>query len=459
MFSLTGASRAGAAWVLTIAALGFAAAGCGPGGGGSASKGTATASAKSTPAPLPKGPVTLKLLDYQSSNNASLGKGIDELIKEFEAQHPNVTIQREHTSFSDLLTKQQLIMNGPNPPDIVDIAVNYTVESKFARSGAIVDLQKYADQYGWAKRFSPFLYGQSRFSAAGKLEQGDVYGLFFTEDVVGVYYNRQKLKALGLAVPTTFEQFEADLAKAKAAGQQPIAFGNLDKYPAIHAFQQVQDRYAQKDYLRNYSYRLKSPMTFDEPWNVTAAQRFQQWVKDGYFGSGLNGLGFEDAKAQFIKGKGVFFIGGTWEAKSIDDGMHANAGFFLTPPPADGSTPLTVLGGLGQTFTIHGKSKHPEVAAAFLNFLTSQQAAKVYLDKGSVPGFKFTPPANVTPLRQDVLGAIQTANDKDALVGYLDGPTPRMYDVLSGSLQDLIAGKATPKKFVDTVQADYAKGP
>jgi raffinose/stachyose/melibiose transport system substrate-binding protein len=456
MFSLRGAPTAGAA---CLAALAFAVAACGPGGGGSASKGNSGATAKSTPAPLPKGPVTLKLLDYQSSNNGPLGKGIDQLIAAFEAKHPNVTIKREHTSFNDLLTKQQLVMNGPNPPDIVDMAVNYTVESKFARSGTIVDLQKYANQYGWAKRFSPFLYGQSRFSSDGKLEQGDVYGIFFTEDVVGVFYNRQKLKALGLAVPKTFEEFESDLAKAKAAGQLPIAFGNLDKYPAIHAFQQVQDRYAQKDYLRDYSYRLKSGMSFDEPANVTAAQKFQQWVKDGYFGSGLNGLGFEDAKAQFIKGKGVFFIGGTWEAKSIDDGMHANAGFFLTPPPADGSTPLTVLGGLGQTFTIHGKSKHPEVAAAFLDFLTSQQAASVYLDAGTVPGFKFTTPTNVTPLRKDVLDGIQTANDKDALVGYLDGPTPRMYDVLTASLQDLIAGKATPKKLVDTVQSDYAKGP
>jgi raffinose/stachyose/melibiose transport system substrate-binding protein len=459
MVSLRRASRAGSAWLVGIAALAFTVAGCGPGGGGSSAKSSPATSAQSTPAPLPKGPVTLKLLDYQSSNNAQLGKGIDELIKEFEAQHPNVTIQREHTSFSDLLTKQQLIMNGPNPPDIVDIAVNYTVESKFARSGTILDLANYAKQYGWASRFSPFLYGQSRFSSSGKLEQGDPYGIFFTEDVVGVYYNRQKLAALGLGVPKTFDEFEADLAKIKAAGQQPLAFGNLDKYPAIHAFQQVQNRYAKKDYLRDYSYRLNQPMTFNEPWNVQSAQKFQQWVKAGYFGTGLNGLGIEDAKAQFIKGKGVFFISGTWEAKSIDDGMHSNAGFFVMPPPADNSTPLTVLGGLGQTFTIHGKSKHPEWAAAFLDFLISQRAAQVYLNDGSVPGFKFTPPANVTPLRKDVLAAIQTANDKDALVGYLDGPTPRMYDVLSASLQDLIAGKATPTQFVNTVQSDYAKGP
>lgn len=461
MASPSHTSMRGSPWLAGLAAgaLVLAVAACGP-GGGAASKSTSTPQAKSsTPAPLTKEPVTLKLLDFQGSNSAPLGKGIDQLIKEFEAAHPNVTIKREQTSFQDLLTKQTLIMNGPNPPDIVDIAVNYTVESKFARAGTIVDLQKYADQYDWAKRYSPFLYGQSRFNSDGKLEQGDVYGLFFTEDVVGIYYNRKKLEQLGLEVPKTFDEFEADLQKIKDAGEQPLAFGNLDKYPAIHAYQQVQNRFAQKDYLRDYSYRLKQPMSFDEPSNVQAAEKFQQWVKAGYLGAKPNALGLEDAKSQFIKGKGVFFISGTWEAKSIDEGMGDNAGFFVMPPPADGSTPLTVLGGLGQTFTIHGKSKNPDVAAAFLDFLISERAAQVYLEKGSVPGFKFTPPSDVSPLRKDVLSTISTANDKDALVGYLDGPTPRMYDVLSASLQDLIAGKSTPAQFVQTVQDDYAKGP
>lgn len=260
---------------------------------------------------------------------------------------------------------------------------------------------------------------------------------------MGVFYNRQKLQQLGLGVPTTFGEFESDLAKIKAVGQQPIAFGNLDKYPAIHAFQQVQDSLADKTYLRDYSYRLKQLMSFNEPWNLQAAGEFQQWVKAGYFGppADINATGFEVAKAQFVKGKGVFFIGGTWEAQSIDSGMGANAGFFLVPPSS--GKPLITLGGLGQTWTISGKSKYPQVAAAFLNFIVSKQAGQTYLAHGANPGFSFTPPAKLSPMRKDVLSAIATANSRDALVGYLDGPTPSMYDTLTAALQNLVAGKAT----------------
>ncbi|HEY4152344.1 MAG TPA: extracellular solute-binding protein [Pseudolysinimonas sp.] len=421
--------------------------------------GTTATSTGATAAPFPTGPVTLNLLDYQTSANPQLGAAIDQLISDFQSEHPNVTIKRSATSFSDLLTKQQLLMSGPNPPDISDVAVNYTVEAKFAQSGLITDLQPYADKYKWADKFSPFLYGQSRFDKNGRLGKGDLYGVYFTEDIVGVYYNKQKLAALGLSVPTTFQEFEDSLATIKAAGETPFEFGNQDKWAAIHAFQQVQGSLAPKDYLRDYSYRLKDGMTFDEQWNVAAATKFQQWAQDGYFGSDPNALADADARTNFIKGDGVYHIGGTWDAKTIDDGMGDNAGFFLVPPVDGNSSKLVTLGGLGQTFTIGGKTKAPGAAAAFLNLMVSDKAADLYQKAGAIPGFTFTPAAGATSLRQDVLASVATANKADALVGYLDGPTPRMYDVLTAALQDLIAKKTTPEQFVATIEADYAKGP
>jgi raffinose/stachyose/melibiose transport system substrate-binding protein len=224
-------------------------------------------------------------------------------------------------------------------------------------------------------------------------------------------------------------------------------------------FEQIDNRYCQKDYLRDYVYRL-APVDFTDPCHVEAAKKLQDWLAAGYFGSGdPNALGRDDAQNQFLSGDGVFFVSGTWDAKAIDDGLGAKVGFFNVPPPADGSTGLQVLGGLGQTFTIHGKSANPDVAAAFLDSLISDNAAKEYLAAGAVPGFHFTTTDTYSSLREDVLKAIDTANTEDALVGYLDGPTPRMYDVITVALQDLISGHSTPEQFVAAVQADYAKGP
>lgn len=417
-----------------------------------------TTAAVSSAAPsLSNEPVTLAMLDYQSSANAALGTAIDGLITGFTTAHPNVTINRTHTTFADLLPKQQLIMSGPNPCDICDIAVNYTAAAKLAQAGLLANLDPYAAQYGWKQKYSPFLWSQSQYGPP--LTTGPVYGIFLTEDIVGVFYNKDKLSALGLSLPTTFDEFVTDLATIKAAGQRPIMFGNLDKWPAIHVFEQIDNASCDKTDLRNYVYRLAST-AFDKPCHVNAAQTFVDWLKAGYFGSAdPNALGMDDARNNFIKGQSVFYVDGTWDTKSIDDGLGAKVGFFNIPAPADGSVPFAVLGGLGQTLTVHGKSANPNIGAAFLDSLISDQAAKAYLDAGAVPGFAFKTTETFSTLREDVLAAIAKANESDSLVGYLDGPTPRMYDVITAALQDLMAGKQTPAQFVATVQADYAKGP
>src|SRR4029079_9576975 len=104
------------------------------------------------------GRVTIKMLDYLGGN-PGLSKGVDTLIGEFQTANPDVTIQREQSSYDDLLTKQQLIMTSDDPPDINDIALNFTAIGKLVQSGLILSLDKYDKQYGWSSKFSPFLYG------------------------------------------------------------------------------------------------------------------------------------------------------------------------------------------------------------------------------------------------------------------------------------------------------------
>ena len=55
------------------------------------------------------------------------------------------------------------------------------------------------------------------------------------EDVI-VYYNKDKLKSLGLSVPTNFAEFENALKVSKDAGELPIALGGADGWPIIHVW-------------------------------------------------------------------------------------------------------------------------------------------------------------------------------------------------------------------------------
>ena len=59
-------------------------------------------------------------------------------------------------------------------------------------------------------------------------------------------------------------------------------------------------------------------------------------------------------------------------------------------------------------------------------------------------------------LGKNVFEAFGTAVKDDSLVPYLDYATPTMADTLGAALQDLLAKKATPDKFLDTVEKDYS---
>ena len=68
--------------------------------------------------------------------------------------------------------------------------------------------------------------------------------------------------------------------------------------------------------MRNWIFHVPGT-TYETPANIKALTTFQQWVKDGYFGSDYNAVGENDAAAAFAKGKGVFYLGGNWQAAVI----------------------------------------------------------------------------------------------------------------------------------------------
>jgi raffinose/stachyose/melibiose transport system substrate-binding protein len=139
--------------------------------------------------------------------------------------------------------------------------------------------------------------------------------------------------------------------------------------------------------------------------------------------------------------------------------MGSKAGFIDLPPPASDNKHVIVLGWVGQTFEIAAKSAHPQVAAAFLDFMISSRAAQLYIQNGSLPVFATTTStAGGSTLRQDVLAAIAMAGSNDGIVPYMNDVGPTMGGVNKAKIQDLIAGRIAPSDYVSAVQAEYAKG-
>jgi len=296
----------------------------------------------------------------------------------------------------------------------------------------------------------------NRFTPDGKgFGVGNLYGLPMTGEVVGVYYNKAKLRKLGLKLPTTFAAFNAALTKAKNAGETPIQFGNLDKWPGIHEYEELLLQYVSRSYARNFIFGTAGGKTsFQSKGATSAAAKLQSLASAGAFTDGYAGLGYDPSWQAFGKGNGVFLISGSWLTADLKKALGKNVGFFLLPPPA--GKPLSTLGGEGLPWSISTKTKNAAAAATYLDFITTARSMQTVANNGLLTATK----AKVkvpSGLDTEVYKAWTKANKLDAIVPYLDWATPTMYDTVTAAIQELMAGKADPASFTKKVQSDYSK--
>jgi raffinose/stachyose/melibiose transport system substrate-binding protein len=327
---------------MAAAVVGLLLAGCGasPGGGGDdTSQKAQKAKENSKKIDVAKaGNVTLTVWDQEVRGGQA--KQIKQLNAAFQAKYPNVKIKRVAKSFDDLNTTLKLAVSGSKAPDVVQANQGRQVMGQLVKGGLLTPLDAYAEAYGWADRYSKVLLDLNRFSDDGKqFGSGSLYGLSQMGEIVGVFYNKDKVST----PPATFADFESQLDQAKGKGDVPISFGNLDPFAGIHEFQTVQNQFADKQAVRDFVF-AKDGASFATPENEQAATKLQEWAKKDYFTPDFNGTGYDPAWQQFAKGKGPFLIAGTWLTADLADNMGDKVGFMLMPPKEEGGDPVS-LGG------------------------------------------------------------------------------------------------------------------
>jgi raffinose/stachyose/melibiose transport system substrate-binding protein len=441
----------GAAVALTITAL---VAGCGSPGGDADDNAKDNDQQASREVEKPDvaaaGDVTLTVWDQEVRGGQAAQ--IKRLNKEFQEKYPNVTIKRVARSFEDLNKTLKLAVSGPDAPDVVEANQGRPVMGTLVKGGLLEPLDPYAKAYGWADRYSPLLLDLNRFSSDGNdFGSGNLYGLSQVGEIVGVFYNKSKVSE----PPKTLDEFEESLKEAKQDGDIPIQFGNLDAWPGIHEYETVLAQTAQKEQVRDFVF-AREGASFDTTEFTDAATKLRQWADDGYFTPDFNGTGYDPAWQRFAQGKGRYLIAGTWLVADLADKMGDNVGFMLMPGTDEGADPVA-LGGEGLPFAITSKSKNKDVAAAYIDFLTDANAAKVLAETGNLPAMPVDESAIPSGLPADVFAAWGRLNEADGIIPYLDYTTPTFYDDISSAIQELLGGKKDPAEFTAGVEEAFRK--
>jgi raffinose/stachyose/melibiose transport system substrate-binding protein len=396
-------------------------------------------------------PVTLVVWDGETGDAPNIM--LDQLNADFQELYPNVTIERVTKSFEDLTATLPLAVSDPNPPDIVPVNYGWTQMGPMVEAGHLLPLNDYADMYGWFDRVPASFIKPHTFSADGTKFGGDtLFSFSYAGQWVGVYYNKEKLAALGLEVPQTCEEFYSAIDAALEAGELPVQAGFLEKWPSTHVWEPFENAVVDKQWARDFVYG-DNDAAFDIPENVEVATRLQDLAQRGAFGDNFNGVSVDDAVNQFTAGNGVFFIQGTWFSKGIYDAMGDNVGMFILPRCDGGDPVATASPGYG--YSITARSENPDVAAAYLDFITSDRAAQILVENGSLPAIAVEDPGG-NPLFSDILAGWKVLSDTDGMVPFQDWAAPPLLQNLSVAIQELMDGQITPEEMVERVQADYA---
>jgi raffinose/stachyose/melibiose transport system substrate-binding protein len=400
-----------------------------------------------------------------SEAGSAILDGFNALVGKFEAANANVKVNVIAKSFTSSLETIKLVMSSDSPPDVMQGNEGWSIDGALWQAHLLLNLNPYENAYGWASKFPKSALTVNELSANGKiLGEGDLTGLPQAIQYVGVFYNKVLLKRIGITNPATLENkanFLAALNKAKAASLTPVELGDEDGWPALHNISLFNGWYESPQNIDNWVFNKKGS-TYVTAGRIQAATDMQNWMKDGYFNS--NGLSttFADAEANFAQGNAVFFITGTWALGDEYAGLHNNVGFMLFPAGNSGKN--EAVGGYSLPYTISSKTKYPDCAAYFLNYITATKqavAAQIASGRPSALLSSFNQHYS-NPLLQEMVTAYKKLNAEGGEFNWEDWATPTMLTYSEAQAQLLIGGKITPKQYCVNLQnnwSQYMKNP
>jgi len=374
------------------------------------------------------------------------------LIDAFHALHPTITITGQQTPFSDYIKSIKLSMASPTPPDIAEY--NPGAMRSLVPAGLIYDLSSYERLYGWGTGFPASSLEVLKSNSTAKVYgTGGLYAVPGALSVLGVYYNKSLVRAAGITrPPVALDEFGQDLAAVKRTGKTPLSVGGL-QVGGFQVWNALGNVLGDEKQYRDWVYG-KPGATIQTDGAKQAAQRIVDWANAGYLPRSANATADSDAQANFVNGKSAYLITGNWAAATIAKSMGDNVGFFLLPAATTGDAP--VASGASVAYSISARTKHPNEAAAFLDFMRSAQAATIQFDTGFMPVNNQTT-VNATGVLADIATAFKTVVDANGIVPFPDFASPNMIDRLTAGVQGLLSKQTTPDQFLVSLQESWTQ--
>lgn len=368
---------------------------------------------------------------------------VQEIIKEFESEHPGVRVEVEVLENEQYKNKIKVLSSSNRLPD-----VGFTWAAGYLKPFAKGNLFAPLDDVLQEGLKDDFVKGTTEAYAV----DGKTYGLPLELNIAPIYYNKKIFKENNLEVPKTYEEFQHVVKTLESKGISPIALGNKDAWTGSLWYMYLADRIGGPKVLNQAIDRSGS---FENPALVSAAEEIQKLVKANAFNKGFNGLSNDEAKSEFLNGKAGMYLMGTWELpnfttnEEIPQDFRDQSGYFKFPTVKDGKGDIdSWVGGPGVGLFVAQNSEVKEESKKFAKFFIEKWGEQSVTKAGVIPATKVdTDKLDLPKLYIDVLNDLNQASNITLFADVQMSPS--VAETHLNLIQSLYGNKIKPK--------DYAK--
>jgi ABC-type glycerol-3-phosphate transport system substrate-binding protein len=349
----------------------------------------------------------------------------------------------------------RLAVEAGNAPDVFILNAGETL-MEYVDGGYLYDLTDAFNQRKWADRHYPdFVNANSRNGRVYAMSQSNP-SLWQT-----LYYNKTWLDSKGITVPATVtvDQFVTLSNQVKAAGMQPISFGNVDGWPAILL-------------IGDYLLQSSDPTLIDRlnagtaHWDTSpearsAVEAMVKLAQGGCFVTGWESQNTDAEQEIFLAQRAAFmYIGSWWLGNNQIMGNSDNAPFKIgtvTLPLINANTSLKGAQYFADmVIVINAKAKNVQGSLDLIDFLTTDAAARYAMEGAGQ--YSYHPTANRNPTLDPLMKTEAFTKQLDLpKMGYMDHAFPNpVIETMKIDLVKAMTGVETLDQCLKNIEASHA---
>ena len=382
-------------------------------------------------------PVTITFASWIGSE-----PNIKKMAKQFQKEHPNITIKFQNVPFEQIGQKLTTQIAGGNPPDAAFIDAGTTAD--FASRGALIPLDDYFARSEVVAR-EDFV---EAFNLSN-IYEGKQYGIPFDGESTGLFYRTDLFEDAGIAgPPKTWEEFEDTAAKLTIPEKKQYGYILFATEAAYYWYPWLWQ--AGGDVLSEDATEVA--FTSEE---AREAARFYvgltKYSPPDYLNSNSH-----DGRVAFATGKVAMYMAGSWFAGTLTGEYPKINGKWATAPlpegPAGCATTIA-----GDNLVVFDESENRDAAWLWIEFLSRPEnmATWTYED----------PDSTLLPPRKELLDSPELKEKKPILAGFAEAMKcgvvsksnpkgPKIEQALNEQLGRAMYGEISADEAIDNAAAE-----